>query len=187
MSSLFTQHRPQQKKSSNKPNTELNKNIWMFQCSLTLEMCRSILFLAWHYKMFVNTTKSPPGLPPRCRSKRQTMVRAQTWILAKHFNGFPKESDFQLKVEELPEPKAGGSTFFSFFFGRLPCWRLIDVILCFRGAFGGIVSQCWPLHEVGENKSANPLWKVFSLFQNAEARFLTGLISIWVFLSLLNL
>ncbi|XP_051927875.1 prostaglandin reductase 1-like [Hippocampus zosterae] len=35
------------------------------------------------------------------------MVRAQTWILAKHFNGFPKESDFQLKEEELPEPKAG--------------------------------------------------------------------------------
>nr|XP_061810792.1 prostaglandin reductase 1-like [Nerophis lumbriciformis] len=35
------------------------------------------------------------------------MVQAKTWILTKHFDGFPKESDFQLKVEELPEPKDG--------------------------------------------------------------------------------
>ncbi|XP_077598826.1 prostaglandin reductase 1-like [Stigmatopora nigra] len=35
------------------------------------------------------------------------MVRAKTWILTKHFDGFPKESDFQLKTEELPEPKDG--------------------------------------------------------------------------------
>ncbi|XP_077445477.1 prostaglandin reductase 1-like [Stigmatopora argus] len=35
------------------------------------------------------------------------MVRAKTWILTKHFDGFPKESDFQLKTEELPEPKNG--------------------------------------------------------------------------------
>ncbi|XP_077400007.1 prostaglandin reductase 1-like [Vanacampus margaritifer] len=35
------------------------------------------------------------------------MVRAKTWILTKHFEGFPKQSDFQLKEEELPEPKDG--------------------------------------------------------------------------------
>lgn len=35
------------------------------------------------------------------------MVQAKMWILAKHFDGFPKDSDFQLKVEELPEPKDG--------------------------------------------------------------------------------
>ncbi|XP_077355617.1 prostaglandin reductase 1-like isoform X2 [Festucalex cinctus] len=35
------------------------------------------------------------------------MVRAKTWILTKHFDGFPKQSDFQLKEEELPEPKDG--------------------------------------------------------------------------------
>lgn len=35
------------------------------------------------------------------------MVQAKTWILVKHFEGFPKDSDFELKVEELPEPKAG--------------------------------------------------------------------------------
>ncbi|XP_040039015.2 prostaglandin reductase 1 [Gasterosteus aculeatus] len=35
------------------------------------------------------------------------MVRAKTWILAKHFDGFPKDSDFELKVEELPAPRDG--------------------------------------------------------------------------------
>ncbi|XP_072315209.1 prostaglandin reductase 1-like [Eucyclogobius newberryi] len=35
------------------------------------------------------------------------MVQAKTWILTKHFDGFPKDSDFQLKVEELSEPKDG--------------------------------------------------------------------------------
>ncbi|KAK5604742.1 Prostaglandin reductase 1 [Crenichthys baileyi] len=35
------------------------------------------------------------------------MVLAKSWILAKHFDGFPKDSDFKLKVEELPEPKDG--------------------------------------------------------------------------------
>ncbi|KAM9837035.1 prostaglandin reductase 1-like [Aulostomus maculatus] len=35
------------------------------------------------------------------------MVQAKTWILAKHFDGFPKKSDFELKAEELPEPKDG--------------------------------------------------------------------------------
>lgn len=35
------------------------------------------------------------------------MVQAKKWILAKHFDGFPKDSDFELKVEELPAPKDG--------------------------------------------------------------------------------
>ncbi|XP_026208729.1 prostaglandin reductase 1-like [Anabas testudineus] len=35
------------------------------------------------------------------------MVQAKTWILTKHFEGFPKDSNFELKVEELPEPKDG--------------------------------------------------------------------------------
>ncbi|KAG7497076.1 hypothetical protein JOB18_031341 [Solea senegalensis] len=35
------------------------------------------------------------------------MVQAKKWILVKHFDGFPKDSDFELKTEELPEPKDG--------------------------------------------------------------------------------
>uniref|UniRef100_A0A8B9HWT0 Prostaglandin reductase 1 n=1 Tax=Astyanax mexicanus TaxID=7994 RepID=A0A8B9HWT0_ASTMX len=35
------------------------------------------------------------------------MVQAKTWILKQHFEGFPKDSDFELRQEELPEPKDG--------------------------------------------------------------------------------
>ena len=36
------------------------------------------------------------------------MVQAKTWILTKHFEGFPKNINFELKLEQLPEPKDGG-------------------------------------------------------------------------------
>lgn len=36
------------------------------------------------------------------------MVQAKSWILAKHFDGFPNDANFELKVEDLPEPKDGG-------------------------------------------------------------------------------
>ncbi|KAM9827022.1 prostaglandin reductase 1-like [Neosynchiropus ocellatus] len=35
------------------------------------------------------------------------MAQAKVWILTKHFDGFPKKSDFQLKEEQLPELKDG--------------------------------------------------------------------------------
>ncbi|XP_041634698.1 prostaglandin reductase 1-like [Cheilinus undulatus] len=35
------------------------------------------------------------------------MVQSKTWVLTKHFDGFPKNSDFELRVEELSEPKDG--------------------------------------------------------------------------------
>lgn len=40
------------------------------------------------------------------------MVKAKSWVMTQHFDGFPKKSDFGLKVEELPEPKDGGTSFF---------------------------------------------------------------------------
>lgn len=44
------------------------------------------------------------------QEEQRTMVRAQVWILTKHFDGFPEDSNFELKEEELPEPKHGGRT-----------------------------------------------------------------------------
>lgn len=35
------------------------------------------------------------------------MARAKAWILRSHFDGFPKDSDFEQIVEQLPEPKDG--------------------------------------------------------------------------------
>ncbi|KAM6949079.1 prostaglandin reductase 1-like [Aplochiton taeniatus] len=35
------------------------------------------------------------------------MVQAKVWILTQHFVGFPKDSNFELRLEQLPEPKDG--------------------------------------------------------------------------------
>lgn len=37
------------------------------------------------------------------------MVESKTWVLARHFEGFPEDSNFELKLEQLPEPKDGGN------------------------------------------------------------------------------
>ena len=36
------------------------------------------------------------------------MVQARKWVLVKHFDGMPKESDLKLVEEELPGLKDGG-------------------------------------------------------------------------------
>lgn len=35
------------------------------------------------------------------------MVQAKIWILTQHFDGFPKDSNFELRLEQLSEPKDG--------------------------------------------------------------------------------
>lgn len=35
------------------------------------------------------------------------MAQAKIWVLKQHFDGFPKDSDFELKVEQLSEPANG--------------------------------------------------------------------------------
>lgn len=63
-----------------------------------------ILLLIWLFAALDQNQKLP--------LKQSIMVQAKVWILTKHFDGFPKESDFELKVEELPEPKDGGRIIF---------------------------------------------------------------------------
>ena len=36
-------------------------------------------------------------------------MKAQKWVLVKHFDGFPKDSDLELVEEELPDIKDGGN------------------------------------------------------------------------------
>lgn len=36
------------------------------------------------------------------------MVHAEIWTLRQHFVGFPKDTDFELKKVNLPEPQDGG-------------------------------------------------------------------------------
>uniref|UniRef100_A0A3Q4GID0 15-oxoprostaglandin 13-reductase n=1 Tax=Neolamprologus brichardi TaxID=32507 RepID=A0A3Q4GID0_NEOBR len=35
------------------------------------------------------------------------VTQGKSWVMTQHFDGFPKKSNFGLKVEELPEPKDG--------------------------------------------------------------------------------
>jgi len=54
-------------------------------------------------------------------SKQRAMTQAKTWILKQHFEGFPKDTDFELKREKLPEPRDGGlfSLNFTLYFSNL--------------------------------------------------------------------
>lgn len=38
------------------------------------------------------------------------MVRAKSWTLKKHFEGFPTDSNFELKTTELPPLNNGGKS-----------------------------------------------------------------------------
>ncbi|XP_033839457.1 prostaglandin reductase 1-like [Periophthalmus magnuspinnatus] len=54
------------------------------------------------------------------------MVQAKTWILTKHFDGFPKGSNFELNVEELSEPKDGEVLLEAIFLSVDPYMRLFS-------------------------------------------------------------
>ncbi|KAF7664456.1 hypothetical protein LDENG_00175680 [Lucifuga dentata] len=54
------------------------------------------------------------------------MVQAKTWILSRHFDGFPKDSNFELKLEQLPEPKEGEVLLEALFLSVDPYMRLFS-------------------------------------------------------------
>ncbi|NXN91638.1 PTGR1 reductase, partial [Rhinopomastus cyanomelas] len=53
------------------------------------------------------------------------MVTAREWVLKKHFEGFPKTDDFNMKTIELPSLKDGGKT-------SLKLLTVIYLCLCYR-------------------------------------------------------
>nr|XP_040039016.1 prostaglandin reductase 1-like [Gasterosteus aculeatus aculeatus] len=106
------------------------------------------------------------------------MVRAKTWILAKHFDGFPKDSDFELKVEELPAPRDGEVLLEALFLSVDPYMRpysklrmsegdvmigsqVAKVIQSKNPAFpvgSHVVGQCgWRSHTVCDGKDLVPI------------------------------
>uniref|UniRef100_A0A8C7XJN1 Prostaglandin reductase 1 n=1 Tax=Oryzias sinensis TaxID=183150 RepID=A0A8C7XJN1_9TELE len=106
------------------------------------------------------------------------MVQAKSWILAKHFDGFPKNSDFNLKVEELPEPKNGEVVLEAVFLSVDPYMRpfsklymkegdvmigtqVAKVIQSKNSAFpvgSHVVSSCgWRTHSISDGKDLTPV------------------------------
>uniref|UniRef100_A0A8C7XGN3 Prostaglandin reductase 1 n=1 Tax=Oryzias sinensis TaxID=183150 RepID=A0A8C7XGN3_9TELE len=106
------------------------------------------------------------------------MVQAKSWILLKHFDGFPKDSDFELKVEELPEPRDGEVLLEAVFLSVDPYLRpfsrfrmkegdaiigsqVAKVIQSKNSAFpvgSHVVSSCgWTTHSISDGKDLTPV------------------------------
>nr|XP_046236519.1 prostaglandin reductase 1-like [Scatophagus argus] len=106
------------------------------------------------------------------------MVKAKAWILTKQFDGFPKDSDFQLKVEELPKPKDGEVLIEAVFLSVDPYMRLFSKIRMKEGdvligtqvakviqsknpAFpvgSHVVGDCgWRTHTISDGKDLLPV------------------------------
>ncbi|XP_023804661.1 prostaglandin reductase 1-like [Oryzias latipes] len=106
------------------------------------------------------------------------MAQAKSWVLMKHFDGFPKASDFGVKVEELPEPKDGEVLLEAVFLSVDPYIRLFSkmymkegdvmigtqvakVIQSKNSAFpvgSHVVSSCgWTTHSISDGKDLTPV------------------------------
>uniref|UniRef100_A0A672FML8 Prostaglandin reductase 1 n=1 Tax=Salarias fasciatus TaxID=181472 RepID=A0A672FML8_SALFA len=89
------------------------------------------------------------------------MVQAKTWVLVKHFDGFPKNSDFELKVEELPEPKDGEVLLETVFLTVDPYMRPFSKIhmkegdVMIGGQVAKVIQSKNPAFPVGSHVTAN--------------------------------
>ncbi|KAG9274450.1 prostaglandin reductase 1-like [Astyanax mexicanus] len=97
------------------------------------------------------------------------MVKAKVWILRKHFDGFPKESDFEMKEEELPEVKDGEVMLETIFLSLDAYMRALSKALINEGdvQFGGQVAKVIqsknPAYPVGCYVLAPCGWRTHSV------------------------
>ncbi|XP_695372.2 prostaglandin reductase 1 isoform X2 [Danio rerio] len=61
------------------------------------------------------------------------MVKAKVWILKKHFEGFPKESNFELKEVDLPELQDGDVLVEAIYFSLDPYMRSLSKMFLKEG------------------------------------------------------
>ncbi|XP_023654133.2 prostaglandin reductase 1 [Paramormyrops kingsleyae] len=110
------------------------------------------------------------------------MVQAKAWILRHQFVGFPKASDFEMKLEELPDPKDGEMILEALYLSVDPYMRAYsrarmkegDVMIG-RQVAKVIVSKN-PAFPVGSYVVANCGWRSFVLSDGTE---LTPIVSDW--------
>ncbi|XP_074555520.1 prostaglandin reductase 1 [Halichoeres trimaculatus] len=102
------------------------------------------------------------------------MVQAKTWVLVKHFDGFPKKSDFELRVEELPEPKDGEVLLEALFLSVDPYMRPFSA---FRMKEGDVMIGAQVAKVIQSKNSAFPVgshvvsrdgWRTHSLNNGKE-------------------
>ncbi|CAB1345370.1 unnamed protein product [Coregonus sp. 'balchen'] len=79
------------------------------------------------------------------------MVQSKTWVLARHFEGFPKNSNFELKLEQLPEPKDGEVLLEALFLSVDPYMRVIQSNNSAFPIGCHVVGRCgWRTHTVSD-------------------------------------
>ncbi|KAI4884984.1 hypothetical protein NFI96_020250 [Prochilodus magdalenae] len=104
------------------------------------------------------------------------MVKAKVWVLKKHFDGFPKESDFELREETLPEVKDGEVLLEAVFLSLDPYMRVMSRTLLKEGdvQFGGQVAKVLqsknPAFPVGSYVTAPCGWRTHTV-TNGKAPF----------------
>ena len=59
------------------------------------------------------TKANEPKTTDATKANEPKPTKAKKWVLVKHFEGEPKDSDLQLTEEDLPEVKDGGMWFFT--------------------------------------------------------------------------
>ncbi|XP_069048552.1 prostaglandin reductase 1 [Lepisosteus oculatus] len=110
------------------------------------------------------------------------MVRAKTWTLRKHFEGFPQDSDFELKEQELPEPKDGEVLLEAVFLSVDPYMRPYSKVRMKEGdvMIGSQVAKVLeskdPRFPVGSYVVSNCGWRTHSICTGEQ---LEALLSNW--------
>ncbi|XP_026152936.1 prostaglandin reductase 1 [Mastacembelus armatus] len=102
------------------------------------------------------------------------MVQAKTWVLTKHFDGFPKDSNFELKVEELPEPKDGEVLLQAVFFSVDPYMRPFSRVRMNEGdvmigtQVAKVIQSNNPAFPVGSHVVARCGWKTHTVCDGTD-------------------
>ncbi|KAM9717995.1 prostaglandin reductase 1-like [Menidia menidia] len=102
------------------------------------------------------------------------MVQAKSWILAKHFEGFPKTSDFRLQVEELPEPKDGEVLLEAVFLSVDPYMRPFSRVRMKEGdvmigsQVAKVIQSRNPAFPVGSHVVSRSGWKTHAVSDGSD-------------------
>ncbi|XP_028999158.1 prostaglandin reductase 1-like [Betta splendens] len=102
------------------------------------------------------------------------MVRAQAWILTKHFHGFPQDSDFELKVEELPELKHGEVLLEAVFLSVDPymraysTWRMKQGDVMIGTQVAKVIQSNNPSFTVGTHVVARCGWRTHTVSDGTD-------------------
>ncbi|KAL4006979.1 bromodomain-containing protein 7 [Sarotherodon galilaeus] len=110
------------------------------------------------------------------------MVKAKSWVMTKHFDGFPKKSDFGLKVEELPEPKDGEVLLEAVFLSVDPYMRLFSKTHIKEGGVmigeqvAKVIQSKNPAFPVGSHVVSNSGWRTHTL---SDGTGLTPILPEW--------